>query len=489
MTIEQEGKRMSDDLPDEPRNGEGDSFAELLESYTTGMGEDVRVGDRIRGEILSIGKESVFVDTGTKIDGVVDKEELLDEGGELPYEVGETIELYVVAFNGNEIKLSKALSGAGGLMALQEAYQQEIPVEGKIKGQIKGGFHVEIMGKKAFCPVSQMDVTYTEDLEQHIGKTYPFLITQFEERGRNIVLSRAELLRREQKKAAQAFLKALEVGRDVDGRVTRLMPYGAFIEIFPGVEGLLHISEISWSRLETPNEVLNVGDSVRVKIIGMEKGEGGRISLSIKQMEGDPWERLEDTVRVGAKLTGKVRRCMGFGAFVEIFPGIEGLVHISEMSYTKRVMKPEEVVSVGDRVPVVVKAIDVPRRRISLSIKDAEGDPWLEVPERYKTGQSLQGILEKKEKFGYFVSLEPGVTGLIPLSKIRELQKPSLVEKLKEGDSIQVFVERIQVEERKITLAPADVEDEKHWQRFVQGAEKPSGILAQKLKQALEEKE
>ncbi|MEJ2725165.1 MAG: S1 RNA-binding domain-containing protein [Deltaproteobacteria bacterium] len=419
---------MSDDSSDQFKDNERDSFEELLESYTSGMGEDVRVGDRIRGEILSIGKESVFVDTGTKIDGVVDKEELFDERGELPYKVGDTLDLYVVSFNGSEIRLSKALSGVGGLKALKEAYDEGIPVEGKVKGRIKGGFHIETMGKKAFCPLSQIDVIHEEDLEQHIGKSYPFLVTQFEDRGRNIVLSRAELLKREQKKAAEAFLQDLKVGDERQGRVRRLMPYGAFVEIFPGVEGMVHISEISWSRLEKPNEVLSVGDSVRVKVMGMEEGKGGRISLSMKELEGDPWENLEGKVREGDKVTGKVKRCTGFGAFVELFPGIEGLVHISEMSYTKRVMKPEEVVRMGDRVPVVVKEIDLPARRISLSIKDAEGDPWLEVPERYKSGQSLQGILEKKEKFGYFVLLEPGVTGLIPISKIRDLHKPSSIE-------------------------------------------------------------
>jgi small subunit ribosomal protein S1 len=480
---------MSDDSSDQFKDNERESFEELLESYTSGMGEDVRVGDRIRGEILSIGKESVFVDTGTKIDGVVDKEELFDERGELPYKVGDTLDLYVVSFNGSEIRLSKALSGVGGLKALKEAYDEGIPVEGKVKGRIKGGFHIETMGKKAFCPLSQIDVIHEEDLEQHIGKSYPFLVTQFEDRGRNIVLSRAELLKREQKKAAEAFLQDLKVGDERQGRVRRLMPYGAFVEIFPGVEGMVHISEISWSRLEKPNEVLSVGDSVRVKVMGMEEGKGGRISLSMKELEGDPWENLEGKVREGDKVTGKVKRCTGFGAFVELFPGIEGLVHISEMSYTKRVMKPEEVVRMGDRVPVVVKEIDLPARRISLSIKDAEGDPWLEVPERYKSGQSLQGILEKKEKFGYFVLLEPGVTGLIPISKIRDLHKPSSIEKLKEGDSIPVFIEGINVEERKITLGPADSEDEKHWARFVKGSEKPLGILGEKLKQALEEKE
>jgi small subunit ribosomal protein S1 len=186
---------------------------------------------------------------------------------------------------------------------------------------------------------------------------------------------------------------------------------------------------------------------------------------------------------------GKVTRCTSFGAFVELFPGVEGLVHISEMSYRKRVLKPEEVVSVGETVPVVVKEIDPAQRRISLSIKDAEGDPWLEVPERYKAGQSLEGILERKEKFGYFISLEPGVTGLLPVSKIRNFHKPSLIEKLKEGDRIPVFIEKINAGERKMTLGPADSEDEENWRRFVKGEEKPSGILGEKLKEALKQKE
>jgi len=480
---------MSEDFSDKTKANNGDSFAELLESYTSGMREDVRVGDRIRGEILSIGNESVFVDTGTKIDGVIDKEELMNEKGELPYKEGDVLELYVVSFQSNEIRLSKALSGSGGLKALDDAYHQGIPVEGKVKGQIKGGFHVETMGKRAFCPLSQIDMIKLEDLGQYVGKSYPFLITQFEDRGRNIVLSRAELLKREQEKAIKAFLQDLRVDDEREGRVTRLMPYGAFVEIFPGVEGMVHISEISWSRLENPAEVLRVGDPVRIRVIGMEEGENVKISLSMKQLEGDPWENVERKVGEGEKVKGKVTRCTSFGAFVELFPGVEGLVHISEMSYTKRVLKPEEVVSVGETVPVVVKEIDPVRRRISLSIKDAEGDPWLEVQERYKAGQSLEGTLERKEKFGYFVSLEPGVTGLLPVSKIKNFHKPSLIEKLKEGDRLPVFIEKINAGERKITLGPADSEDEEHWRRFVKSEEKPSGILGEKLKEAFKKKE
>jgi small subunit ribosomal protein S1 len=478
-------------MSDEFSNGENEDFAKLYESYTSGMGESLRVGDRISGTIISISKESVFVDTGTKIDGVVDSMELLDEEGRLPYQVGDTLELYVASLRGDEIHLSKAVAGAAGARALFDAFREGIPVEGKVKAQVKGGYHVEVMQKRAFCPISQIDLKFTEKPEEHLGKTYPFLITQFEEGGKNIVLSRRELLRKEHEKEVKKFLETLQVESDIQGRVTRLAPYGAFVEISPGLEGMVHISEMSWSRSEKPGDVVHVDDAVMVRVLKVEKGEKPeqpRISLSMKQVTGDPWLQAEGKFQIGEKITGKVIRCTKFGAFVEIAPGIEGLVHISEMSYRKRVLRPEEVVSPGDTVHVVVKEVDLPKRRISLSLKDAEGDPWTDVEEKYRVGQILEGVLEKKEKFGYFINLEPGITGLLPASKIKNAQKPSEIEKLKAGDSVPVVIEEIHPKERKMSLGLTDSAEEGDWKSFSSQGDKPSTLLGEKLRKALEAK-
>ena len=478
---------MSEDFVEEKNNNE-ESFADLLEAYSDGMQEDLQLGDKLEGKIISIGRESVFVDTGTKIDGVVDRDELLDENGDLPFQEGDTLELYVVFNNGNEIRLSKALSGIGNIRVMGEAFRKAVPVEGKVKGECKGGFHVDIMGKRAFCPISQMDLKYVESPEPYVGETFSFLITQFEEDGRNIVVSRRELLEKEQEKSREEFFKDIAIDMEFEGRVAKLMPYGAFVELIPGSEGMIHLSEISWSRLERPEERLTIGDMVKVKLIGLEQGKRPgemKLSLSIKQMTGDPWESVEEQFRIGDKIRGKVTRCAKFGAFVEITPGIEGLVHISEMSYKKRVLKTEDMVTAGDTVEVMVKEIDAENRRISLSMKEAEGDPWIDMDTRYKIGQSIEGIIEKKERFGYFVSLEPGITGLLPKSKIESSQKPSVIEKLGQGDAIPVIVEQIDQNERKISLSPGDKKDEEDWRNYAKGSEKPIGSLGEKLQQAL----
>jgi small subunit ribosomal protein S1 len=472
-------------------NGQSEDFAKLYESFTSGMGEGLRLGDRIKGQIISIGKDSVFVDTGTKIDAVVDSAELLDKNGHLPYQIGDILELYIVSIRGDEIRLSKAISGAAGIHALHEAYEKEVPVEGKVRGQIKGGFQVDIMRKRAFCPMSQMDLIFVDRPEDHVGKTYHFLITQFEEGGKNIVLSRRELLRREREKEVKKFLQDLETGADTQGRVTRLAPYGAFVEIFPGVEGMVHISEMSWSRVEKPQDVIQAGDEVMVRVMKVETGGKPyqtRISLSMKQVTGDPWLGVEGKFQVGDKVKGRVVRCTKFGAFVEIAPGIEGLVHISEMSYRKRIINPDEVVKAGDTVNVVVKELNIPKKRISLSMKDAEGDPWLEVEGKYSVGQPVEGTLEKKEKFGYFIALEPGVTGLLPASKMKAAQKPSALEKLRAGEMVRVVIEEIHPKERKITLGPADSMEEEDWKTFTKRGGNPSTLLGEKLRKALEEK-
>jgi len=480
---------MSDDFSDR-ENGEEKSFAEMFESFDTGMNENIRVGQRISGKIISIGRDAVFVDTGTKIDGVVDKAEILDENGEMPYKKGDVLDLYVVSFTGGEIRLSKGLSGVGSTAALRSAFEESVPLEGKVKGLIKGGFHVEVMQTRAFCPMGQMDLSFVERPDEHVGKTYLFLITQFEEGGKNVVVSRRELLKREQEKAREAFCEGIAAGSVLDGRVTKVMPYGAFVELFPGVDGMVHISELSWSRLEKSEEAVKKDDRVTVKVLEMEKGTSGhiKISLSLKQVTGDPWEGVGERFHEGDKVIGKVKQLAKFGAFVEISPGIEGLVHISEMSYTKRVLNPDEIVKQGESVYVIVKEMDLPKRRISLSIKDAEGDPWIDVEQRYHVNQRVAGSLQKKEGFGWFVTLEPGVAGLIPKSRLSDFHSADgSLDKLREGDPVTVIVEEVKPKDRRITLGLADSKDEGDWRSFAKG-EGSLGSFGEKLRNALNSK-
>jgi len=467
------------------------SFASLLDTYSPPAGTHIQVGDKVQGKIISIGKDTVFVDTGTKIDGVVDRSELLDEKGDLLLKEGDLLDLFVVSLTEDEIKLSKALSGVGGLHMLREAYQKKIPVEGRIKETCKGGFNVEVLHRRAFCPLSQLEIDYIENPADFVGESYRFLITQFEDNGKNIVISRRAILARELEESRKQFYKDLTEGVTLEGKVTRIMPYGAFVELSAGVEGMVHVSELSWSKAAAADAVVKTGDLLRVKVIRIESDEKSsqkKIALSVKQLTEDPWLTAADNYHEGDKMRGRVTRCVNFGAFVEVAPGIEGLVHISEMSYKKRVVNPQDIVREGDTVDVLVKEVDPVNRRLSLSIRDAEGDPWLEVPEKFSVGQSTDGLIEKKEKFGYFINLAPGITGLLPKSNFRLSSKPALIENLGQGDTLSVVIAKIDVAERKITLAPADAATEQDWHKYADNHQAALGALGEKLQQAMASK-
>ncbi|MCF8112378.1 MAG: 30S ribosomal protein S1 [Desulfotignum sp.] len=484
---------MTKKFDDTPDMDDGEmSFEELFESYSDNLGRELAPGDMVEGKIISVGRTHVYIDTGTKSDGVVEKQELMDENGEMAFDVGDAVTLYVVSLSESEIILSRAISGAGKAALLEDAVRNRTPVEGKVTGVIKGGFNVDILGKRAFCPVSQMDVNYVETPEDFVGLTLHFLVTRYEENGRNIVISRKNLLVEEMKEARQAFFADVSVGDTLQGKVTRLMSFGAFIELAPGVEGMAHISELSWSRIEKPDDVLQAGDTVQVKLLKMEHQEGQdlpKISLSVKQTASDPWNSVDTAFKPGDQITGKVVRLTGFGAFVEIAPGVDGLVHISEMSHARRVTRPEEVVETGEAVQVVIKSIDMDAKRISLSIKDALGDPWTGITVRYKAGDIMEGRLEKKETFGLFIGLEPGVTGLMPVSAIRSCADTRPWDQLKPGNTVQVLVQQVDEENRRITLAPPDQKDIDDWKQFAGDKKnKPVGTMESVFRKALKKK-
>lgn len=469
-----------------------ESFAVLVEEYMPLDNRRFEIGDKITGYVISIGKSDIVISTGTKWDGVVSLEEFQDKNGNLNCREGDEVELYVVSMQDNTLYLSKAVSGVGGLETLQNAFVAQLPVRGKVSGICKGGFQIEIMHRRAFCPVSQIDSCFVEDGESYVGKSFDFMITKLEQNGRNIIVSRRLLLERKSADALQDFLETVKVGDSCKGRVVRLEKFGAFVELVPGVEGLVHISEISWSRILNPQEVLTVDGQVNVKILKMEKDGKGhmRISLSIKQAESDPWDSVGEKLKVGDVVNGKVVRCTAFGAFVELLPAIEGLIHISELSYVKRVTKPEDVVVQGQQVSVIIKEIDSVNRRIALSLRDVQGDPWYKAAEKYVSGQIVEGVLEKKEKFGWFIALEPGIVGLLPASRLAKAENKSEMDALCIGTKLQVRIDSVLSDEKRISLYPVNMDSENaelYWNEHKkQESENLSfGNLGEKLQQAL----
>ncbi|MDR2488371.1 MAG: 30S ribosomal protein S1 [Desulfovibrio sp.] len=447
------------------------SFAEMLARHEREEAPQSRLapGQRVSARIVAVTADTIFVSTGSKVDGIVDREEL-EEDGQLSRREGDMLDLYVVTVSPQEVKLSRILRGAGSLTALEEAKEAGLPVEGKVIGQIKGGYAVDIMKRRAFCPSSQIDLRPLGDPETPVGKIYPFLITRLEKNGRNIVVSRRSLLEREQRENRDALLEEIKEGDVREAVVSRLTPFGAFVELAPGVEGLIHLSELSWSRVARADEAVSAGDAVRVKILGIAKEDkGARISLSIKQTAGDPWKEVEGRFAAGDILSGRVTRNAPFGAFVEIAPGIEGLVHLSEFSYEKRVIKADEVVAPGDTVSVRIKELDTAKKRISLSMRDVEGDPWGTIGRTLAVDAELTGTVEKHTPFGLFVNLSPGVTGLLPNSVIHASPCRKTLEKLKTGDAVAVRVKEIDEGKRRVSLAPAGEEnpaaEEKDWKR------------------------
>ena len=383
------------------------SFAQLLEDSEFSVGQELKVGDRITGRIIAVGKDQAYVDTGTKTDAVIDKQELSEEDGSFPYQEGDQVELYVISRKHNEIRLGRSMGAAdGGLEELEQAMQGQIPVQGKVQQTCKGGFRVRVMGKTAFCPLSQMDIRPIDDPESMVGESLDFSISRVEEKGRNIVVSRRALQEKERKESLQNLRDTVQTGDILSGTVTRLAPFGAFVQVAPGLEGLVHISEMSWSRRTTPEEVVSPGDSVRVKLLSLEEQDKGqpRLQLSIKQTLTDPWEDVAPTFQPGSLVNGTVTRTAPFGVFVEIAPGIEGLVHITNLEddyyhfdaahHLLRGERTNRVYQLGD--PLRVKVTSVDSRRM-IVVKAWNGIPGRSLPKL----DCSRSIVEQSDKFPF----------------------------------------------------------------------------------------
>lgn len=352
-----------------------DDFAALLEEYgAPAASRGPAVGDTVKGTVISVGREAVFVDLGAKAEGVLDLDQVSDADGAVTVSVGDEIEARVVSLDGG-IQLRRHMArGAEARGELLSAFEHRLPVEGVVTGVNKGGLEVQIAGVRAFCPISQIDNRFVEDAQAFVGQRLSFRITRYEPgRGNqmNLVVSRRALLEEEAAAAAAELRGRLEVGAVLEGTVTSLKPYGAFVDL-GGLEGMIHVSELGFRRVDDPSEVVSAGQKVKVQIVKIEDAADPkrmRIGLSLKALEADPWSDAAARFAAGARVPGTVVRLQPFGAFVEIAPGIEGLVHISELGAAKRIHHPREVVREGDRVEVTVLSVDAAARRVSLSMK------------------------------------------------------------------------------------------------------------------------
>ena len=369
-----------------PPEHEEEDFATLLAEFegpddgrSKKKRKEPQVGDQVRGKIISIGKSAAFVDIGAKSDGVIDLTELRDADGKLLVKPMDELEARVVEVGGpsGSIVLKRLLGrGAEGKAELEQAFQLGVPVEGTVSGVNKGGVEVTVAGVRAFCPISQLDSRHVEDAAAFVGQKLRFRITRYELNGNrlNMIVSRRALLDEEQAKLAVETRKTLEPGAVVRGKVTTIKDYGAFIDL-GGVEGMLHVSELGFQRVAHPKDVLSVGQEVEVQILKMEKGDdprrGERISLSLKSLASDPWTEAATKFYEGAQASGKVVRLETFGAFVELAPGVEGLLHISELAKGKQLRHAREATAVGAQLSVVVLAVDKDKRRLSLGLVEA----------------------------------------------------------------------------------------------------------------------
>jgi len=341
-------------------------------------------GKKVTGKIIQIGDNGVFVDFGGREEGVLDLKEIQDENGAPTKAVGDEIQATVLGVEGG-VKLTLKGKRPGNLPALLDAAKAGTPVEGKVTGVNKGGLVVRAMGVRAFCPFSQIDRRYVEKPEEFVGQKLSFRVSSADEKGRNVILSRRSLLEDEAKEKAETMRQELVEGADLSGTVARLRPFGAFVDL-GGVDGMVHVSEISHARVGHPSEVLKVGQEVKVRVVKVE-GLGSpseRISLSLKRLEADPWETTVAQLNPGSRVHGKVVRVVDFGAFVEVAPGVDGLVHVSALA-VGRVEHPSDIVSPGDELEAWVVQIDGEKRRISLSLVDPESSQAAGMPDRFES--------------------------------------------------------------------------------------------------------
>jgi small subunit ribosomal protein S1 len=437
-----------------------ENFAALLQESFGGAGG--LEGSVLKGTVVALEGDSALIDVGLKSEGRVPLKEFAAAGQRPEIKIGDLVEVYLERMedkNGEAVLSREKARREEAWTQLEKAFKETQRVTGIIFGRVKGGFTVDLSGAVAFLPGSQVDIRPVRDVGPLMGTPQPFQILKMDRSRGNIVVSRRAVLEESRAEARSELVASLKEGQVLSGVVKNLTDYGAFVDL-GGVDGLLHVTDIAWRRINHPSEALNIGQTVKVQVIRFNP-ETQRISLGMKQLEADPWEGVELKYPVGAKFVGRVTNITDYGAFVELEPGIEGLVHVSEMSWTKKNVHPGKIVSTSQEVEVMVLDVDPQKRRISLGLKQCLENPWQGFVEKYPAGNTLDGEIKNITEFGLFVGLPGEIDGMVHLSDL-DWQKPGeqAIAAYKKGDTIKVKVLDVDVEKERISLGVKQLSDD-----------------------------
>ena len=436
-----------------------EDFASMIdESFGDGH---LQEGSVVKGTVVGIEKDVAVIDVGLKTEGRVALREFSGPGRNSEIKIGDTVEVYLERVENalGEAVLSRDKARREESWGkLEKAFQNNEKVSGVIFNQVKGGFTVDLDGAVAFLPRSQVDIRPIRDVSPLMNNQQPFQILKMDRRRGNIVVSRRTVLEETRAEQRQELVQNLEEGQVIDGVVKNITDYGAFVDL-GGIDGLLHVTDIAWRRVNHPSEVLNIGQQVKVKIIKINH-ETHRISLGMKQLLDDPWQGIEAKYPVSAKFTGRVTNITDYGAFVELEPGIEGLIHVSEMSWTKKNVHPGKIVSTSQEVEVQVLEVDPVKRRISLGLKQTMRNPWEVFVEKYPPGSEVEGEVKNKTEFGLFLGLDGDVDGMVHLSDL-DWKRPGeqVIEEYKKGDKVRAQVLDVDIEKERISLGIKQLAD------------------------------